>query len=74
MPLAGFEATVPANDRAQIYALDRVASGTGDQILVYGPAKLNKLLELRIRNSGQSLATKLLMSGVNIFDTTIRRY
>jgi hypothetical protein len=42
MPLAGFEAAVPANDRPQTYALDGVVTGTGDQI--YGPAKLNNVL------------------------------
>ena len=40
MPLSGFEAAVPANDRPQAYALNRMASGTGDQI--YGPVKLKE--------------------------------
>ena len=29
MPLAGFEPTIPAGERPQTYALDRVATGTG---------------------------------------------
>ena len=53
IPLAGFEASVRANNRPQTCPLDRVATGTGIQI--YGPTKLNNLLWMRIRISGRSL-------------------
>jgi hypothetical protein len=36
MPCVGFEATIPASERAKtVYALDRSATVTGDQVLLH---------------------------------------
>jgi hypothetical protein len=34
MPPAGFEPTIPANERSQTHALDRVAIGIGVAIII----------------------------------------
>jgi len=33
MPSSGFESAIPASERPQTYALDRVAIGTGDHLV-----------------------------------------
>jgi hypothetical protein len=35
MPPAGFEPAIPASERLQTHALDRVAAGTGSQSAIY---------------------------------------
>jgi hypothetical protein len=35
MPPAGFEPTIPADERPQTHALDRAATGTGPLIIYY---------------------------------------
>ena len=35
MPPVGFEPTISAGERPQTYALDRAATGTGDQVLYW---------------------------------------
>ena len=35
MPRVGFEPTISAGERPKTYALDRAATGTGEQVLTY---------------------------------------
>jgi hypothetical protein len=63
MPPVGFETTISAGERPQIYALDRVVTGT-DEVIPLGRKKLNLLA------SGKSLLKRSkrvsVMSAIDI--------
>ena len=52
MPLAGFESTVPTNERQQTHALDRAATGTGrrriTELITWTRILLNKLIVYKL--------------------------
>jgi hypothetical protein len=58
MPRAGFETTIPATERPQTYALDRVATGIGRKIItnytehrIWSPSSARKIHSCLLRSA-----------------------
>ena len=70
MPPVGFEPTVSAGERPQTYALDRAATGTGDQDnAIIQKKKDNSSLQIKdmnIENTRQSLRKVISVVLLNI--------
>ena len=51
MPPVGFEPTISAGERSQIYALDRAATGTGRDIRIYNRQILRESIAKTLHDS-----------------------